>query len=573
MFGPQGPNGPGQFTRPLIVNTQNGPGPLVQTYIQTGTQDFSGTQPRLSGSQSLRFFNGVTTLTNTGPLILFNNTTQSQSGAGSLVVAQSGSQTQLAGPLLQANNSTLSGSSNILTVLGTLSSSTGNGFVALNQSTVSVGGIAGVLAGTSLTLNGPLLTTLGGNLTLTNDILSVSGAFRITSAAALAIFIGTTVNLSGSGTDVASVNGGTLTLNGPLLALESGSPTVTANGFVLNLPGGGTYIGPNNTTPLVTVKSGTLTVNRDMITIGPGGKVSLGGPLLAANGGTARVDGAILKAVSGSTLTSTLGSPIIDLVQLVGGTHNLANVPSPGGTAMYNLTGAATATEVAEGVTLAVGTERVLRGTGAGGCSGPCFTGRLANLTGATLNTQQVLKLDTALLEASQPLLLLSGGSTLQTGTDAFALAKAKLSLLSPAISLNNGTVNVQNGSLYNIGGSLLSVNNDFINLTNGGTINIVNGFLINISGTSVFVVNGALANFNGSTSNSITVRNSNAPNFTSGTYSFIRVLLVNGAVAGQVTLSGTLARNGSAANFSFPNGGSLIRLDGPNAKIVLKGN
>ena len=170
-------------------------------------------------------------------------------------------------------------------------------------------------------------------------------------------------------------------------------------------------------------------------------------------------------------------------------------------------------------------------------------------------------------------MLLLSGGSTLQTGTDAFALAKAKLSLLSPAISLNNGTVNVQNGSLYNIGGSLLSVNNDFINLTNGGTINIVNGFLINISGTSVFVVNGALANFNGSTSNSITVRNSNAPNFTSGTYSFIRVLLVNGAVAGQVTLSGTLARNGSAANFSFPNGGSLIRLDGPNAKIVLKGN
>ncbi|MFM8552154.1 MAG: FecR domain-containing protein, partial [Nitrospiraceae bacterium] len=178
MFGPQGPSGPGQFVRPPIVNTQNEPGPLVQTYIQTGTQDFSGSQPPLSGSQSLRFFNGVTNLTNTGPLILFNNATQTQSGGGgggSLVQAQAGSQTTLAGPLLQANNSTLSGSSNILSVMGTLNSSTGSGFVAFNQSTITVGGIVGVTVGSNLTLAGPLLTTLAGNLTLTNDILSVSG--------------------------------------------------------------------------------------------------------------------------------------------------------------------------------------------------------------------------------------------------------------------------------------------------------------------------------------------------------------------------------------------------------------
>lgn len=570
MFGPQGPSGPGQFVRPLIVNAQSGPGSLVQTYIQTGTQDFSGSQPALSGSQSLRFFNGVTNLTNQGPLILFNNTTQTQSGGGgggggggSLVQAQAGSQTTLAGPLLQANNSTLSGSSSILSVLGTLSSSTSSGFVALNQSTVTVGGIVSVPVEGNLSLAGPLLTTLAGNLTLSNDILSVSGTLRSTAATALVQFNGTTVNFTGSGTDIASILGGTLALNGPLLTMVSGSPTVTIGGDILRA-GPATITGPAGSS-LVNVRSGTLSVRGDAFDLGPGTKLTLGGSLLLAeNGGLLVVDGAVVKSSSGSVVSSTGNAPLISLNS---GTHSLANVSTPDGATIFALKGGATATEVIEGVTLTLGTDRPLQGAGA------TLSSSLVRLDGATLNTQQILKMDTALLEASQPLLYLAGGSTLQTGTDAFSLARAKLSLLSHSVSLDGSTLDVLNGSLYNIGGSLLTVNNDFINLVNGSKININNGFLINISGTSVFVVNNALANFNNSLTNTITVKNSNVPGFISGTYPFIRVLFVNGAAAGQLTLSGTLVRNGSSANFLFPNGGSLIRLDGPNAKIVLKGN
>nr|MBI3613542.1 FecR domain-containing protein [Nitrospirota bacterium] len=570
MFGPQGPSGPGQFVRPFIVNTQNGPGPLVQTYIQTGTQDFSGSQPALSGSQSLRFFNGVTSLTNTGPLILFNNTTQTQSGgggggSGSLVQALAGSQTTLAGPLLQANNSTLSGSSNILAVLGTLSSSTGSGFVAFNQSTITVGGIVGVTVGSNLTLAGPLLTTLAGNLTLTNDILSVSGTLRSTAAAALVQFNGTTVNFSGSGTDVASILSGTLILNGPLLTMESGSPTVTIGGDILRA-GPATITGPSGN-PLVDVRSGTLSVRGDAFDLGPGTKLTLGGSLLfAGSGGLLVVDGTVVKSSPNSIVSTTSNAP---LISLNGGTHSLANVANPDGVTIFALKGNATATEVADGVTLTLGTERPLQGAGA------TLTSPLVRLDGATLNTQQILKMDTALLEASEPLLALLGGASVTTGTDAITLtSKAKLATSSSVVNLNSGSMTVNSGSLLALnGGSLLSVNADLFNLQGGSKITIGSGFLINVSGGSVLVVDRALANFNSGSANTITVKNSSAPGFISGTYPFIRVLLVNGAAAGQLTLSGTLARNGGLANFSFPNGGSLIRLDGPNAKIVLKGN
>ncbi len=123
------------------------------------------------------------------------------------------------------------------------------------------------------------------------------------------------------------------------------------------------------------------------------------------------------------------------------------------------------------------------------------------------------VKIDTALLEASAPVLRLLNGAALTTGNHAIDLAaQAKVSIPGDAlVSLNASSLLVRQGHLVNVaGGSRLSVG-DLVALTGGSTLSILNGALLNVSGGSIVNVGGALVRFTG-TGNLVSVTNSFAP-------------------------------------------------------------
>ena len=74
---------------------------------------------------------------------------------------------------------------------------------------------------------------------------------------------------------------------------------------------------------------------------------------------------------------------------------------------------------------------------------------------GAAVNTQKVLKLDTALLEATMPVIKLIGSAnahtSLTTESSAIDLLKGKLTSIGPVIALDKGLINVNKGSLINL--------------------------------------------------------------------------------------------------------------------------
>ena len=115
------------------------------------------------------------------------------------------------------------------------------------------------------------------------------------------------------------------------------------------------------------------------------------------------------------------------------------------------------------------------------------------------------VKIDTALLEASAPVLRLLNGAALTTGNHAIDLAlRAKVSIPGDAlVSLKISSLLVRQGHLVNVaGGSRLSVG-DLVALTGGSTLSILNGALLSVG--------GALIRFTG-TDNFVSITNSFAP-------------------------------------------------------------
>src|SRR5262249_29501705 len=138
--------------------------------------------------------------------------------------------------------------------------------------------------------------------------------------------------------------------------------------------------------PLVEYTGGSASFDSAMI-VAPGGTVSLAGPLLRASDTSLTAPVSLLSVLPGGQFVSSTVEP---LVFLKGGTHALGTE-----VAMFDLMGIGTATDVESGRTLA--TDTPLK-TG-----GPLFES-----DGATVTTNQVLHVDTALLEATAPLLRLT---------------------------------------------------------------------------------------------------------------------------------------------------------------------
>jgi hypothetical protein len=281
-----------------------------------------------------------------------------------------------------------------------------------------------------------------------------------------------------------------------------------------------------------------------------GGRASLAGPLLQASNSDLTVPFSLVSLIQGGSLVSTSTDP---LVLLQGGTHRVGSIGLP----VFDIVGVNTATETSTGLTL--GTDRPLQ-----------IAGPLLQTSGATLNAYQAVRIDTALLEASAPLLSVLNGSHFTSTTDAVQLSyQAKVTSLGSLMKLDRSTLTIANGAALNVaGGSLLRVTGDLFSLTNGSMLQVLSGPLVSLSRGSILSVNGSLIGFGGTGGNVVSVTNSLCPCATIGG---IPVSLTGGALASNVSITGAI-KNGNLGSLSLAPNAAVIRVDGAATKVTIKG-
>jgi hypothetical protein len=282
--------------------------------------------------------------------------------------------------------------------------------------------------------------------------------------------------------------------------------------------------------------------------------VSLAGPLLRATKSNLTVPFSLVGLYSGGFLTSSTTDP---LVLLEGGSYSLGSAIG-----VFDIQGSSTALDPATGLTL--GTDRSLQ-TG-----GELFRAD----QGASVETKRLVKVDTALLEATAPLLHLMAGSSMTSASDLVKLQqRANVIATIPSdalIKLNASTLTVNGGSLVTVaGGSSLNVTGNLVSLSNGSTLNILSGSLVSVSGGSVFRLTGGSLGVFGAGTNALNITNS-AP-LCSGcslTTSIANlggypVLLRNGALASNVTVASGFTP------FAGLNGSNTVNVNGPSGAVL----
>jgi len=407
------------------------------------------------------------------------------------------------------------------------------------------------------TFSGPLVNLMNSSLSA-GALLQVSGAGGTSPASA---------TLKGS---LLAASNSLLTLTGGLVNVANGGAVTMADSTspFVSITGGVHSLAANSGTSLFAVdSSSTLSLSGGLLSVDGGANVSTSGPLLTATG-TFSAGGPLL-AVANGIVSSTTTSPFVSFTGTP--TSGALQIAGP----MFDLAGTATTTETdPDALGLTVGTDRPLRH------SGTLFEG-----TSTLLSTNQVVKLDTALLEATAPILKLMN-STLTSSVDVLNLSlKAKLSAtLLPGdalVKLNASTLNVNSGSLVNVaGGSFANLRGSLVGLDNNSTLNILAGSLFTVSGGSVFkLTGGSLGVFGSTGTNTINITNNaqlcigcsivtNIMNFN------FPVLLKNGASAGNVNVgtgftpfAGLSMTN--KVNISGPSGAVFV-LDGSTSKVKL---
>ena len=285
-----------------------------------------------------------------------------------------------------------------------------------------------------------------------------------------------------------------------------------------------------------------------------GAQVRLGGPLLQATNSDLTVPYSLVSVIQGGNLVSTTTDP---LVQLVGGTHSIGMAAGTGGLPIFQISGVNTATDPATGLTL--GTDRPLQ-TGGG----------LLDASGATINASQAVRIDTALLEASAPLLALRNGSQFTSSADTVQLSyQAKVTSLGPLVALDRSALTVASGAAVNVGGgSVLNVTGNLFSLANGATLSVLNGPLVSVSAGSILNVSGALIAFSGTGGNIVSVSNGLCPCTSIGG---IPVSLSGGALASNVSISGPI-KNGSLGTLNVAPNSAVLSVSGASTKVTIKG-
>ena len=530
--------------------------------------------------------------TGAGALLGFSNATVNVGNATSdqlFVVTGTGSAATLAGPVLDATNTTFTfaggtfvevssaatltstAAAPLATVTGTNITTTGNLVTVSGQLTGAgalldaTGGAIAARTGLSLSsasgqlsLGGNALTRSGGTLVLTDDLFSITAGGRLTDTdpGALLDFTNATVNIGNAAGDQLFVVNGALsqaTLAGPLLVASGGALSLTGTALV-EVSTGGTLT-DTAAAHLVSLSGGTLTLGSaaNAFLFNSAGTATLAGGLLETSGTDITAAGDFVRGVAGGRLV-VVGSTD-PLLSLTGGTHQFGATGN-----IYRLIGTATALDPVIGLTL--GTEQPIQ------AGGP-----LLETVGAIATTQRAVRLDVALLQASAPLLSLrANGATasqLTTTSNTIDLtSRARLNATAPLIALDGSRLTVAGGSLVNVaGGSYLGVTGNLLSVANGSQLSVANGTLLVLAGGSVMNISGGLISFGG-TGNTVTVNNTLCPCTIIGG---LPVRLSGGALATNVSITNPV-KNAAGNTLTISPGAAAILVQGAATRLTISG-
>jgi hypothetical protein len=314
---------------------------------------------------------------------------------------------------------------------------------------------------------------------------------------------------------------------------------------------GGQSLVRTSTNPLVEFSGGSATFDSVMV-VAAGSSASLAGTLLRATDTNLTVPTSLLTVLPGGSFASSTTDP---LVSLNGGTHALGT-----DVAMFDLAGSGTALDADTGLMLATS-------------SALSTGGSLFEADGATVKTNQVVRLDQALLEASAPLLHLKNGSQLTSAADAIALGGQSRLTSSAAslVALNASRMLVSMGSLVNVSGaSVLNVSGNLVSLSNGSVLSLLNGSVLSVSGGSLANIGGALVAFGGSGSNRLSVTN-NSCGGSCAVIGGIPVALLNGATASNVSIGAGAIQNANLGSVQLGTPSTaLITVSGAGSKVSI---
>ena len=504
----------------------------------------------------------------------------------------------LAGPLVQSTGSTITALLHFLGITeSSLTSTSGAPLVGITGSSVTLGGpnpfIEGTSFGNFLLLSGSQVDGtpgFGASMSLAGPLASfVSSAILAGQGDLAGVLNGATFTSTGAGA-MFHIDDSTITAFNLLLVRGTGGPSGTtpayvalagpvlsANASEINLGrhvvavDDGTSLTSTTTAPLIQLTETNLMAG-DFVSDGAllhidgsstsAAVVTLHGPALNSTDSNLMISGPLLAVFDGGQLiVNTSEDPVFSIT---GGEHTIGTAEGVDRDALFVLNGVPTLTdfeEVESGVFLELGTHTPVQATGS-----------LLDLTSALVTTNKVLRLDTALLEASAPIINLKAASGISSATDAIDLIqKAKLTTgaINPLIRLDGGShILVNNGSLVAVrGGSFLNIGGDMLAMNNGSTVTLNNGTLLFASGGSVVRIQGALVNFGG-VGNTINITN----NLCAGgcpIFGGIKVFLTNGAVVGNVSVDSPITNpGGGTINFSNGANTAHITVDGPNTKV-----
>ncbi len=372
--------------------------------------------------------------------------------AGGAFLNSSGSVT-LHSPMLElAGGNTGTGNTALLQVpTGTLSDSADLAAVSstttLGRSLLTVSG--GAVSATNVLNVGAPLTTPSGQpvIQVADGSLSTTGSLATLGA-----------NLTLGGAFLAQ-SGGEVTTGADALAV--GAATLTSGPFpVFDITGG-----ILRTTSVEPAEGGIILHVYDLVDLGPGSTLNLGGPVLTVGGGDVEV-GNVLNL--GASLTTSSGQPVI---HVTGGTLNTLERSLATLAANLTLGGpllAQSGGEVTTGAALVVGSHTLTSGTApvfdlTGGSltsiSSESATGsRLVSLAGGTANLGgPLLRLATGPGETTPTVFI--GGNVLQVGSTVIGPPSGSLIDVSAgSLSATGALVNMEADTTLTLSGPVLSV-------------------------------------------------------------------------------------------------------------------
>ncbi|MEK9133505.1 MAG: hypothetical protein AAB333_01455 [Pseudomonadota bacterium] len=311
--------------------------------------------------------------------------------------------------------------------------------------------------------------------------------------------------------------------------------------------------------------------------------------IFSVSGASATIGGTAVELTTGSSITGTS----IIVVSVGSGASLEATSTAPlirvdsstlsGDSTMFNLSGVNTTAETdafttdagPSGTGLTVGTDRPIRGTGT--CPSCPLAVSLVTASGATVTANHAVKIDTALLAATMPLINLMASSTMTSNGDFVKLAnQAKMVGMVPSdalVMLNNSALNVT-GSLFNVaGGSFLSVTGSLFSLTstsgNSSTLTVTNGALVALSGGSVFKLTGSFGSFSGAGTNTVNLPTS-LSGYTVNTSLGFGVALATGTSITQVVATNFTPFTGLSGSNTVTSNGIVLKIADSTSKVRL---